>query len=262
MRSNGVGAAGGVGEVIADYITEGNTKFDMYNLDIQRFIAIHNNRKFLHDRVKEVPGLIYAIPYPFKEYKTGRALRTSPIFTKLKDLGARFNQVMGYERPMYFNKTESEDKQFLGLSSYIQGDTDSSSLNVATSNTFFKPSWFESVKEEFVASRESVSLCDYSSFAKMDIWSGGLEVVDFLQFMCSNDIDIPIGHIIHTGMQVPNISKSFSNIERIRFHTSEQGRRVRKRLHPCTPGRQPLHAHVSLNPANEILFMDETSSAH
>ena len=68
MRSNGVGAAGGVGEVIADYITEGNTKFDMYNLDIQRFIAIHNNRKFLHDRVKEVPGLIYAIPYPFKEY--------------------------------------------------------------------------------------------------------------------------------------------------------------------------------------------------
>ena len=201
MRSNGVGAAGGVGEVIADYITEGNTKFDMYNLDIQRFIAIHNNRKFLHDRVKEVPGLIYSIPYPFKEYKTGRALRTSPIFTKLKDLGARFNQVMGYERPMYFNKKESEDKQFLGLSSYIQGDTDSSSLNVATSNTFFKPSWFESVKEEFVASRESVSLCDYSSFAKMDIWSGGLEVVDFLQFMCSNDIDIPIGHIIHTGMQ-------------------------------------------------------------
>jgi pyruvate dehydrogenase phosphatase regulatory subunit len=93
MRSNGVGAAGGVGEVISDYITKGRTAFDMYNLDIQRFIPIHNNRKFLHDRVKEVPGLIYAIPYPFLEYKTGRALRTSPIFTKLKDLGARFNQV-------------------------------------------------------------------------------------------------------------------------------------------------------------------------
>ena len=36
MRSNGVGAAGGVGEVIADYITEGNTKFDMYYLYIAR----------------------------------------------------------------------------------------------------------------------------------------------------------------------------------------------------------------------------------
>ena len=26
-------------------------------------------------------------------------------------------------------------------------------------------------------------------------------MVDFLQYMCSNDVDIPIGHIVHTGMQ-------------------------------------------------------------
>jgi pyruvate dehydrogenase phosphatase regulatory subunit len=102
---------------------------------------------------------------------------------------------------MYFNKKSSlEDKQFLGLDSF-QGDTETSSLNVATSNTFYKPPWFDSVREEFESSREGVSLCDYSSFAKVDIWSGGLEVVDFLQYMCSNDVDIPIGHIVHTGMQ-------------------------------------------------------------
>ena len=93
MRSIGVGAAGGVGEVIADYITNGRSSFDMYNLDVQRFLPMHNNRRFLRDRVKEVPGLLYSIPYPFAEYKTGRALRTSPIFTRLKDYGARFNQV-------------------------------------------------------------------------------------------------------------------------------------------------------------------------
>lgn len=27
------------------------------------------------------------------------------------------------------------------------------------------------------------------------------EVVDFLQYMCSNDIDIDVGSIVHTGMQ-------------------------------------------------------------
>ena len=26
-------------------------------------------------------------------------------------------------------------------------------------------------------------------------------MVEFLQYLCSNDIDIPIGHIVHTGMQ-------------------------------------------------------------
>ena len=30
-------------------------------------------------------------------------------------------------------------------------------------------------------------MCDYSSFAKLDIWSAGTEVVDFLQYLCSND---------------------------------------------------------------------------
>eukprot|EP00095_Tigriopus_kingsejongensis_P011061 maker-scaffold23_size669530-snap-gene-1.32 protein:Tk11061 transcript:maker-scaffold23_size669530-snap-gene-1.32-mRNA-1 annotation:"pyruvate dehydrogenase phosphatase regulatory mitochondrial" len=204
MRSIGVGAAGGVGEVIADYITKGRTPFDMYNLDIQRFLPLHNNRRFLRDRVREVPGLIYAIPYPFSEFKTGRALRTSPIFTRLKEAGARFNQVMGYERPMYFEK-ESQEPNFLGLE-YMKSHGErepkqEDTLNIAKANTFYKPSWFSVVEKEFITAREKTALCDYTSFAKMDIWSGNLEVVDYLQKLCSNDVDIPIGSIIHTGMQ-------------------------------------------------------------
>ena len=35
MRSIGVGAAGGVAEVIASYISKGLPSFDVYNLDIQ-----------------------------------------------------------------------------------------------------------------------------------------------------------------------------------------------------------------------------------
>lgn len=31
--------------------------------------------------------------------------------------------------------------------------------------------------------------------------SNGTEVVDFLQYLCSNDVDVPVGSIIHTGMQ-------------------------------------------------------------
>ena len=46
MRTIGAGAAGGVGEVIANYIVEGRPPFDMYNLDIQRFLPMHNNRYY------------------------------------------------------------------------------------------------------------------------------------------------------------------------------------------------------------------------
>ena len=47
------------------------------------------------------------MPYPFKEYQTGRNLRMSPIYPKLKDAGAVFGQVMGYERPAWFQPTGS-----------------------------------------------------------------------------------------------------------------------------------------------------------
>lgn len=44
-------------------------------------------------------------------------------------------------------------------------------------------------------------MADYSSFTKIDLWSKGEEVVDCLQYLCSNDVDVPVGSIIHTGMQ-------------------------------------------------------------
>ena len=207
MRSNGISSAGGVGTVIADWIVRGRPPFDMYGLDIVRYVGMHNNKRFLRDRVKEVPGLNFSLNYPHTEFNTGRALRTSPIFPKLLAAGAQFGQVMGYERPMFFKLRgpKSLDLGLMGLdaaeeAASSQGET--LKLPIARTDTFYRPPWFQAAAEEFQATREAVSLCDYSSFAKMDLWSGGREVVDFLQMLCSNDVDIPVGHIVHTGMQV------------------------------------------------------------
>ena len=224
MRSIGVGAAGGVADVITSYILNDKAPFDTHNLDIQRFLPTHNNRKFLRDRVREVPGLYYAIPYPYKDFKTARALRTSPIFPKLREAGARFGQIMGYERAMYF-ETEKEpvDMRTFGLNSggikgldqpkddTLPDESDQNhekNIHVQT-ETFFKPPWFNAVEQEFKATRENVSIIDYSSFAKFDIFSAGKEAVDFLQYMCSNDIDVPIGTIVNTGMH--NLDGGYEN---------------------------------------------------
>lgn len=47
-------------------------------------------------------GRHYSLPYPNNEFITGRNLRMSPIYPKLKEAGAVFEQVMGYERPSWF----------------------------------------------------------------------------------------------------------------------------------------------------------------
>ncbi|KAK9701359.1 FAD dependent oxidoreductase central domain [Popillia japonica] len=192
MKTVGISAAGGVGKATAEMIVTGDTSFDMYELEVSRFLGLHNNRKFLRDRVKEVPGLHYGLMYPFYEFQTGRNLRMSPVYPKLREAGAVFGQVMGYERPTWFESRNREDNNVQDWST---------PHSIARTNTFSKPPWFEYVADEYAACRETVGIADYSSFTKIDLWSKGNEVVSALQYVCSNDVDVPIGSIIHTGMQ-------------------------------------------------------------
>lgn len=61
MKTVGLSAAGGAGRAISDIITQGYSPIDLHELEISRFLGLHNNRKFLRDRVKEVPGNLDSI---------------------------------------------------------------------------------------------------------------------------------------------------------------------------------------------------------
>lgn len=56
MKAVGISCAGGVGEATARWIVGGFTSYEMYDLDISRFLGLHNTRRFLRDRVSETPG--------------------------------------------------------------------------------------------------------------------------------------------------------------------------------------------------------------
>ena len=74
---------------------------------MRRFVKLHNNRKFLRDRVRETVGKQYSLKYPtygMSLYKTGRKLRTSPLHTRMLAAGAVYGEILGYERPLWFDK--------------------------------------------------------------------------------------------------------------------------------------------------------------
>lgn len=109
---------------------------------------------------------------------------------------------MNYERPNYFDpngRFYSKDDIVATEDSFKAGDT----------NTYSKPHWNDIVAAEYAACREGVGIADYSSFTKMDLWSKGDEVVKLLQYLCSNDVDVSINSIIHTGMQ--NLHGGYEN---------------------------------------------------
>jgi len=163
---------------------------DAYELEVARFPPSHSNERFLRDRAAEVPGVHHQIAYPFPDMQTARGVRMSPIYQTMKKRGAVFGQVMGYERPCYFRDPSDPPDP-------------ADPPHPPTTPTFSCPPWFEATRREYMACREAAGLLDYSSFSKFDIQSQDDSVVAWLQRLCSNDVDIPVGAIIHTGMQNP-----------------------------------------------------------
>ncbi|KAL5021981.1 hypothetical protein ScPMuIL_001136 [Solemya velum] len=190
MHSSGVQGAGGIGRYLADWIIEGEKAVtDMWSHDIRRFVVHHNNRKFLKSRVKETIAT-YNLRYPLSYWKSGRRLRMSPLHTRLENEGAVFGEKNAFERPLFFTRSEEEFTEM-------------------QLRTFRKPYWFKNVQEEYLACKERVTLIDMSSFTKIEIKSDGPEAKDFLQYLCSNNIDRPVGTVTLTGMQ--NIYGGYEN---------------------------------------------------
>ncbi|XP_046549840.1 pyruvate dehydrogenase phosphatase regulatory subunit, mitochondrial-like [Haliotis rubra] len=156
MNSRGIAGAGGVGKYLTEWILDGEPSIDLWAHDVRRLAGLHNNKRFLRDRVKEVLGAQYSLSYPRQsEYMTGRRLRTSPLHTRLEVAGGYFGETMAYERAVWFSR--------LGQDEDIDSDT------ISHRGTFGKPTWFDSVQDEYWACKERVCLIDMSSFAKFVI---------------------------------------------------------------------------------------------
>ena len=102
MNSSGINHAAGAGRALAGWITDGDPGIDVTAFDIRRFDASHNSEPWLRERVREVPSTTYLMHRAAPEFTTGRQRRLSPLHARLAERGARFDSVMGWERPEYF----------------------------------------------------------------------------------------------------------------------------------------------------------------
>ena len=80
FNSVGIASAGGAGRALAEWIVEGEPTSDLVAVDIRRFAPFNGNNQWLHDRVGEILGLHYAVPWPNRELVTARPFRRSPLY--------------------------------------------------------------------------------------------------------------------------------------------------------------------------------------
>lgn len=177
FNSMGIASGGGAGRALAEWIVGGEPSLDLWPVDIRRFARFHNNKAWLKDRVKEVLGLHYAMPWPNRELESARPFRRSPLYDRLAASGAVFGSKMGWERANFF-AAPGEPR--------------------AIDYSFGRQNWFGRVGEEHRAAREAVALFDMTSFAKFMVQGPGAE--DTLQYLCANDVAVPIGQTVYTPL--------------------------------------------------------------
>ena len=110
FSSVGIASGGGAGRALADWIVEGEPASDLTAVDIRRFAPFNANNRWLRDRVGEVLGLHYAVPWPNRELATARPFRRSPLHHLLAAKGAVFGSKMGWERPNVFAPSGHEPR--------------------------------------------------------------------------------------------------------------------------------------------------------
>ncbi|RMH43584.1 MAG: FAD-dependent oxidoreductase [Alphaproteobacteria bacterium] len=97
----GIAQSGGAGKVLAEWITEGGTEWDMWACDPRRFTD-YTDHDYCVAKAKEVYGHEYAMHFPWHEWPAGRPKKTSPLYEELADMGAQFGAYNGWERANWF----------------------------------------------------------------------------------------------------------------------------------------------------------------
>jgi heterotetrameric sarcosine oxidase gamma subunit len=177
FNSVGIASAGGAGRALAEWIVHGSPTSDLTSVDIRRFAPFNGNVTWLHDRVAEILGLHYEIPWPNREMTTARPFRRSPVHHLLLAANANFGSRMGWERANFFAPLDGEP---------------------VIEYTWGKPNWLPASAAEQTSTRTGVTVFDQTSFSKYLLIGGDAEAA--LQWLCTADVAVEVGTTVYTGM--------------------------------------------------------------
>ncbi|MGB7431749.1 MAG: FAD-dependent oxidoreductase, partial [Ahrensia sp.] len=175
FNSIGIQSSGGAGWALAEWMEHGLPPFDLGDVDIRRMQPFQNNKTYLFERAKETLGLLYADHFPFRQMATARGVRRTPFHQHLKEQGAVFGEVAGWERANWFTKPNQK---------------------AAYEYSWKRQNWFDNAAEEHHAVRTNVGMYDMTSFGKIRV--EGRDACAFLNYICGNDVDVPVGKIVYT----------------------------------------------------------------
>lgn len=150
----GICQAGGAGKVLAEWVTEGATEWDMWSCDPRRFTGFEDH-DYCVAKGKEVYGHEYAIHFPHHVWPEGRMKKTSAVHDRVAAMGAQFGPYNGWERALWY-AAEGDDTSEQAQKTWRR-----------------EGPWFRAVKAECEAVRDACGILDLPGFSRFIVKGPG-----------------------------------------------------------------------------------------
>ncbi len=150
----GICQAGGAGKVLAEWITEGQTEWDMWSCDPRRFTS-HCDQDYCIAKGMEVYGHEYAMHFPHHAWPAGRNKKLSPVHDRIIALGGQMGAYNGWERANWFAEPGDDTSE------------------AATQTWERNGPWEPRVRAECEAVRDDVGVLDLPGFSRYHLAGAG-----------------------------------------------------------------------------------------
>ncbi len=178
--AHGIAGAGGIGQVMAQWVLEGEPGMDVWHMDVRRFGAHYRSPAYTLARTLETYQTYYDITYPAHERSAGRPLRTPPTYAWHTAHGAVFGEKAGWERVNHYETNAADGDESLRPSGWAGRH------------------WSPATGVEHRATRTAAGLFDESSFAKIEVV--GPDAATLLEWVCDGRVAREVGAVTYTQL--------------------------------------------------------------
>ena len=163
----GIAQGGGAGKVLAEWIVDGATEWDMWAVDPRRYTD-YTDHEYCVAKGMEVYGNEYAMHFPWHRWPAAPDRKVSPVHDKVKALGGVMGDYNGWERANWFaqpgDDTSEESTHTWGRSG----------------------PWEQRIREECEAVRDACGVLDLPGFSRF--WVKGDGADEWLRGFCTGGI--------------------------------------------------------------------------
>ena len=150
----GITQGGGAGKVLAEWIMEGETEWDMWAVDPRRFTD-YTDQDYCNRKALEVYGHEYAMHFPHHEWPAGRNKKLSPAHDIVHAMGGVMGSYNGWERANWFAK-------------------DGDDISEGATHTWNREGpWTVRIKEETENVRDNCGVLDLPGFSRFNLSGRG-----------------------------------------------------------------------------------------